>query len=260
MLALSVSRTVVMVQMQRVVVIKRALPNTPDINMSGTVGYTLNFDTVNLRVEKISHRCTSTGTLKLVLWAVTNFTGRTDWSGTRVAEVRLDACSQNECYVNINKTAARNSPSAGSYTMILSLESCQNERFIMEDYYVFDGRQNITSDAKFVGTVGYTTSGSSIQMRAEKISHNFCGNTGTLMLLLWACSSPAANNQWTGYKLAEVRLDPLEKGYSYTNVVKTVEGSTPASGHYYMILQLKSFYNGSWVGEDYRQFDSLASF
>lgn len=259
-LVLSMSRTIVTVQMQRVVVIQRAIANTPDTNMSGKVGYTLNFDTVNLRVEKITHRCTSTGTLKLVLWAVDNFTGRTDWRGTRVAEVRLDSCAQNEYYQNVSRTAPRNSPNAGSYTMILSLESCQNGGFVMEDYYVFEGRQNITRDAKFIGTVGYTTSGTSMQMRAEKISHNFRGTTGTLMMILWACSNPISNGQWTGYKLAEARLDPLEQGYSYTNVVKTVEGTKPPSGYYYMILQLKSYQDNQWVSEDSRQFDSLASF
>jgi hypothetical protein len=144
--------------------------------------------------------------------------------------------------------------------MILSLESCQNGSFVMEDYYVFEGRQKITSDAKFIGTVGYSVTGTTVQMRAEKISHNFSGHTGTMMMLLWACSSPAVNGQWTGYKLAESRLDPLEHGYSYTGVVRTVEGSRPPSGYYYMILQLKSYQDNQWVCEDFSQFDGPASF
>lgn len=259
-LVLSMSRTVIAVQLQRVVVIQRALPSTPDINMSGKVSYTLNFDTVELRVERISHRCASTGTLKLVLWAIENFTGRTDWSGKRVAELRLDTLAQNEAYGNLNKTVPRNSPDAGSYTMIMSLESCQNGRFIMEDYTVFEGRQTITRDAKFIGTVGYSTSGTTMQMRADKISHNFIGNTGTLKMILWACDSPNISQQSAGYKLAKVKLEPLEHGYSYTNVIRTVEGSPPPSGCYYITLQLKSYQDYKWVSEDYRQFDGLAFF
>ena len=131
---------------------------------------------------------------------------------------------------------------------------------VKQDYRVFEGIQEITKDLTFKGTVGYTISGESIEMRIEKIAHNYNGSTGSLKIALWACSDPVTNRQWTGYKLAKARLDPLESGYFYTNVVKTVQCSAPASGYYYIVMQLSGYGDRGWVGKDYRQFDDMAFF
>lgn len=229
------------------------------IRFKGSVGYTLNFDTVAIRFDKIEHNYGKSGTLKVVLWAVADYTGGTSWSGTRMGEYRLETIDSGWNYTDYSVTVPRSSPNPGSYTMIMELEGYGDGGFVMCDHRVFDEKRTISRDAKLIGTVGYAFHGNSVELRVEKISHNFSGKTGTLMLVLWACSNPESNNQWTGYNLAESRLDPLEKGYSYTGIVRTVKCSRPPSGRYYMILQLKS-HDGGWVGQNHRQFNGLASF
>ena len=245
------------VQLQHKFATAATVSSTPDIKLSGTVGYTLHFDTVNLRVGKISHTHKSSGSLQLVLWAVKNYTGGRNWSGTRVAKVQLDTLAEGEYYENVDQEATRVSPSAGTYTMIMSLESFTGGRFVMEDFRVFEKRKEVTCDVKMKGSTGYSISGDSVKIRVERIAHNYSNGTGSLMLLLWACSRPAVNGEWSGKKLAEVTLDPLEAEYYYTNVKRTVDMKKIASGNYYLILQLKSYEDGEWVQKDYKQFDGL---
>lgn len=65
------------------------------------------------------------------------------------------------------------------------------------------------------------------------------------------------NGEWSGKKLGEVTLDPLEAGYYYTNVKRKVDMKKIPSGNYYIIVQLKSYEDGEWVQKDYFEFDEL---
>jgi hypothetical protein len=156
---------------------------------------------VNLRAGKISHTHKSSGSLKLVLWAVKNYTGGRNWSGTRVAEAMLDPLAKDEYYEDVDQEATRTNPATGTYTMIMSLESFTNGRFVMEDFRVFEKRKEVTCDVKMKGTVGYTISGNSVKIRVERIAHNYSNGTGSLMLISWACNRPAVNGEWSGKKL-----------------------------------------------------------
>ena len=196
----------------------------------------------------------------MVLWAVANYTGGTAWTGTRMGEYRLETISNGKCYLNKSFTVPRTSPASGSYTMIMGLEACCDGKFVMRDHRVFGRRLDIKTEVKFVGETGYSCKGTSVTLQANRISHNFSAATGTLKLVLWACSNPPHNGTWTGHILAEAQLEPLQPGMSYTDVVKTAELTRPPSGHYHMMLQLQSYEVGGWMSRFHVLFDGLASF
>lgn len=53
------------------------------IRFSGSVSYTINFDTVTMNFDKIEHDFGSTGTMKVSLWAVINYAGGYPFRGMK---------------------------------------------------------------------------------------------------------------------------------------------------------------------------------
>lgn len=260
-LVLSVTRRVIVIEVtQRTVAVQQALPASLYIRFAGSVYYTLNFDTVNIRVDKIEHNCGSTGALRLVLWAVKDYAGGADWTGTRMAEVQLGACSEDEYYDNLNQTVPRTSPAPGYYTMILSLEAYDGEDYTQEDYRVFDDAEGIIGQAKFAGSIGYEIGSTTVELQVDRIAHNFTNGTGSLKIVLWACDNVGDDGSWTGYSIAEYQLEPLQLGYTYDDLAQTVVGTRPPSGCYPLIMQLQSYEANGWVGQDFRVFDDAVSF
>jgi len=260
-LVVSVTRRVVVIEVtQTTVAVQKALPIASYLRFAGSVYYTLNFDTVNIRVDKIEHSYTSSGSLQVVLWAVEDYEGGSDWTGTRMAVVQLESCDKGECYENVDQTVARTSPAPGQYTMIMSLEAYTEGDYVQYDYRAFDEGQSITGQAKFAGSIGYTLNGSTVELRTDRISHNFTSKTGSLKIVLWACEDIGDSGSWTGYSVAEYQLDPLELKYTYDDLALTVTAAKPPSGWYPMIMQLQSYEGSGWVGQDYRVFDEPEGF
>jgi len=231
------------------------------IRFLGSVGYTLNFDTVTMKFDKISHNYSNTGTLKVVLWATQDYTGGTSWTGTRMGEYRLESINDTQCYMDKNLTVSRTSPNPGSCTIVIALETYNGKEFTMSDHVAFAGKAQICAEAKFVGSIGYTCKEEEeVTLRADRISHNFGGGTGSLKMVLWACSSPAQNGTWTGFEIAEKQFEPLKPGQYYEKIDQTVALAYPSRGEYYTIMELESYGANGWVKENFVQFDGLSSF
>lgn len=225
------------------------------IRFEGSVGYTLNFDTVNLRFDKIDHNCESTGGLKLKLWAVSDYEGGGGWNGFVLGKYKLNALDSTHCYLDRNLTAPRTSPPPGTYTIIMALYAREDEEFIKQDYRVFDDRIDIYSHAKLEGS-WYYCDGDSVSLYARRISHNFFYSTGPLKLMLWACSKSDFSS---GYKMGEVELESLEDGKSYIEVIRKVPLTRPPTGSYFIFMQLLS-YESDWFPRDKEMLKDKASF
>lgn len=239
----------------------KALPASKkkSIRMGGCVKYSLAFDTVTMKVAKIEHDYTSSGTLKLVLWMANIYTGSDQWSGHQIAEARLETLGENEYYYEVSKTVSRKSCPPGNYAVILALEAYSDGSYIMHDHIGFDIRQDIIREAELVGTCGFTIEGDSVELRAEKIRHNMSGATGTLKLVLWASSNGVSNGSWSGYQVAKSKIDPLEEGMVYTNIKRKATKKSIPAGCYYIILQLKSYTANGWIAHNHLAFDGTTN-
>ena len=96
---------------------------------------------------------------------------------------------------------------------------------------------------RMVGNVGYTIfeGRGEVELRVDKIEHNV-GNTGTMKVVLWACTECMRDNSgWKGHRIAELRLDGIPKGYSYSNIKRTVPLlKRPPNGRYIALMTLES--------------------
>jgi hypothetical protein len=110
---------------------------------------------------------------------------------------------------------------------------------------VFDGKTTISCGAK-LEAAEVTFKEDSMSLTAKRITHNFGGDSGSLKLELWACSQPAVNGCWNGYKLGETQLDPLKKGIMYNEVTRNIPFTRPPTGSYFIIIQLH-IYENKWV-------------
>ena len=231
------------------------------IRMKGEVGYNINFDTVSIQVEEIEHNCEATGSIKLVLWAMESYGGG-DWEGTRMGEVCIESCEQGYSYANIDQTVPRTSPDPGTYTMIVALEAYMDGEYVTYDHRVFDEKCVISRQVKFQGDVGYNFSGSSVELRADMICHNYSNSTGSLKLVLWASPNPVVNGRWANsYIIASIQLEALFNGHVYQNFSQTVSDYVyPPNGSYFIIMELESFEGTVWCSSDYRQFDEILDF
>lgn len=111
--------------------------------MVGNVGYTVSEaqGLVELRVDKIEHNATTTGTMRISLWACTSCAqDNSSWTGKRIASANLDSIGKGYCYTNIKRTVALDRPAPGQYIAVMTLESKQNGGFVIEDKRRFEKR------------------------------------------------------------------------------------------------------------------------
>ncbi len=107
------------------------------------------------------------------------------------------------------------------------------------------------------GAVGYTISGSRIEIRAEMLKNRRSGgNSGTLMLKLWAVDSPYEGGSLTGYVFGSKRFESLQGGWNYNNIKHTSEYYKPPSGTYYVVATLNEYEDGDWPIYDWVNFDN----
>lgn len=200
---------------------------------------------------------TKTGSLRVVLCATTDYNG-SSWTGWPLGIYQFDSIDSGRCYLNKNVTAPRTSPPPGKYTIILKLEGFNGEKYVMRDHRVFGKTLDIYRQAKLEGS-WYSCDGDSVSLYARRISHNFSAITGSLKLVLWACSEPLRDRRWNGYRIGEVQLDPLDVGKSYNEIIRKVSLTRPPTGSYYMIMELQS-YEPDWLSRDHEMLKDKASF
>jgi len=122
------------------------------------------------------------------------------------------------------------------------------------------GASNVT----FGGTVGYSYSGSTAILTADRVQNNDAsGNTsGTLKMELWALPAPYSGTAITGYKMAQYTLGTLGGQFQYSNVNSgAVAFVSPPSGTYYVAMILTEFttqsgVNGGFTPRDYVNFST----
>jgi len=118
-----------------------------------------------------------------------------------MGEYRLESINDTQCYMDKSLTVSRTSPNPGSYTIVIALETYNGKEYTMSDHVAFAGKAQICAEAKFVGSIGYTCKEEEeVTLRADRISHNFGGGTGSLKMVLWACSSPLRTAPGLGLK------------------------------------------------------------
>lgn len=123
------------------------------------------------------------------------------------------------------------------------------------------GKSN--SDILLEGKVGYEmdNSDNTIRLYADKIKNQRgSGTSGTLKISLFASedSYDINNSTVAGYTLAEIRLDPLEGGWSYQDFSKWADFSNPPSGAYYINIFLEEYNtsaSSNWFILDNVEFD-----
>lgn len=106
----------------------------------------------------------------------------------------------------------------------------------------------VASNVQFVGTAGYSVSGSTVVLTADEIANfDTSGFSGTLRLELWALPSPYTGTALSGYKLAESTLGQLSAGFNYSNVNSgAIPYLSPPDGTWYYTLLVTEFYGSAF--------------
>jgi hypothetical protein len=218
--------------------------------------YYLDSDLIEINAW-ITHNYQSTGTIRLVLWDVQEYKGGAEWRGYIIAKVELMALSRRQNFHHVIETTHRAHPIVENFTKILALEAYEGGEFVMKDYRTIDRNQCIYRHTQFEGSVDFNIKGRFVEIRAERIN---LSTKSPLLMVLWACEQPAADDLWSGHKVTEVTVDPSGEDLYKEDVVRRGKCSRPHPGAYYMIIELKSRDDSQWVREGYVQLQDMTSF
>ncbi|BAY21507.1 hypothetical protein NIES2100_12610 [Calothrix sp. NIES-2100] len=229
--------------------------------IEGTVGYTISGSTVEIRTDKLIHnrKGITSGTLKLQLWATSspNDIANINENGHVFAETQFGTLKEMKSH-QIKNTVPYQRPPAGTYYVVATLHEYETEnKWTIHDWVSVNGQ--ITSKPLIIeGTVGYTISGSTVEIRADKLIHNRKGITsGTLKLQLWATSSPndIANINENGHVFAETQFGTLKEMKSH-QIKNTVPYQRPPAGTYYVVATLHEYETeNKWTIHDWVSFN-----
>ena len=167
-------------------------------------------NSINFSVTRVENtRATSTGILKLQVWATqTRYTGD-KILGHKLAEVWLGQLRGNQRHFFLSYTQSFMVPPAGTYyiTVILT-EFDRNRRDVIRDYQTLDGTFTFGGggDIGLVCPCPYRLQGNSISFRVARVENTRTTPTGILKLQVWATQTRYAGDKITGDKLAEVWL------------------------------------------------------
>jgi hypothetical protein len=123
------------------------------------------------------------------------------------------------------------------------------------------GGGGTTSGIKISGNVSWATSGSSINIKADKIQNLSSSSTsGYLRLRIWATRFRYTGGTINGYVLGTRSLSPLAPSYYYPNISGYVPYTRPPAGTYYTTITVEEYTASGWVIRDYVNFSNLSSF
>jgi hypothetical protein len=100
------------------------------------------------------------------------------------------------------------------------------------------------NDISIEGNVSYATSGSTLNLKADRVANNRSGGvSGTLRLYLWATPSrPVFGSTLSGYVLGYYQFSTtLQAGFYFGNVDRTVTYTQPPNGTYFVTMALEEF-------------------
>jgi len=205
---------------------------------------------------KNDSRENATGSLKVQLWASSSpYNGGTIRGHLLGTTGKLEGLGPGQYYENLRRTVTYDPPpSRGSYYLTWLLLEYKNGAYVIVNNVKVPAAvtlgplQLFTMEAPWRWQTSYE--GGTVDMSVAKISHRRTGTTGTLKLSLWLTDLPYRGGRLVGYEIGQVRKDPLQAGYVYTNVKNTAKFVQPPAGTYYATLVLSE--------SDGEQFNTVA--
>ena len=100
------------------------------------------------------------------------------------------------------------------------------------------------------GSIGYSTSGSTLNLQATSVANTGNATSGTVRLELWAMPTHYANGLPTGSRNLGIYAFPsvLASGASFPNVNVNTRYTAPPAGSYFTVLLVTEFTGGSGSG------------
>ena len=214
--------------------------------------------TVTLSCGAISNTSkeNATGTLKVQLRALdTPHTGGSI-GGCVLAEYKLDGLNPGSVYNSPSKVLNTTLPKVKkAYFLCFTVLEYKNGQYVLDDFQNFTNTLVLGPLPLFSmsGPWSWKTSpeGGTIDITVAKISHTRTSPTGSLSLEVWASTQPYTGGRIQGFKLGEVKKDPLKAGFVYSDVKNTAKYKAPPPGTYFVTLLLCEFNDGSYKIETY---------
>ena len=194
----------------------------------------------------------ATGTLKMELWALNSPYSSGTISGVLLTDYKLDGLNPGSVYNNVQKTLNAVVPKTRKpYYLCLVVAEYRKGGYVIADYRNYTGTTTLGPLALFSmsGPWQWKTSaeGGTVDIAVGKISHTRTGHTGELNVAVWATLRPYNGGNIQGYKLGEVKKDPLQPGFAYTDLKNTAKYKAPPPGSYYVSIVLSEFNNGAYM-------------
>jgi hypothetical protein len=251
---------------------------TGSVLLEGHFGYNIDFSTqqVVLTADKVDNTGnSSTGTLRLELWALAApYSGGTV-TGTRMASVDVPCGSQGTLPAHTSCTSLSlpttfTAPSPGTYYVAMflteDLSSCNG--FCMVDWGNFNQTLVIQPDGTASGggiqLVGIASilpnfTNNTIQLTVPEVLNSTSGTTGTLRLEIWLLSSPYSRGTvQNGYRIAMTPLpqgcpSALSPGASCSNIGFNAlpMSNLPAAGSYDATLFVTQYDSQNCTASDH---------
>ena len=251
-----------------------AKSNSSGLSLEGAYAWQVASGSVRLKADRIYNRNSggTSGTIRLELWAFPSPYSGSSQSGYKIGQAQFDPLKAGYYYYGIDMTVAQMaSPPSGTWYMSLLvteyLGSGGNDGFVTRDYGNFSqpwviGGPPTGGNLAIEGAVAYSISGGQVRLQAEAVANNRSATSGTLRLELWASAAPySGTGGVSGYKVAQVQMNPLAAGYHYSNIDATVgQLTTPPQGTWYTALMLTEYtgdaQNNGFVIVDHVNFSS----
>lgn len=228
-----------------------------EIENSGKASFSFSNKKVSINLEKIkNNQKNKSGKIICRLWGCKKKHTSGSVSGKKLAEFFLDPLSPGYVYNNLSRELAYQEPESGFYFIVISIGETLNDGNLLRDTISFDKQIFLGNHVEMKGEIGYTTKGKEITLKIEKIQNNRNGSCGSLQVRLWGTLQKYQGGEISGYILGEFRLNPLNKGYYYEDIEKTVKIGNPPKGQYHVTMCLNE-YNSRFSIAHYRNFDNV---
>lgn len=115
----------------------------------------------------------------------------------------------------------------------------------------------------FVGVGSYAVTGKYIDMKVDKIVNKRAAKskTGSLRVSVWATKEAYNGGTINGYVLGRYSMEPLQGGFTRSNVAVSVQYAPPPKGTYVIVMTLDEFDSShQWVTADFITFKKLQAF
>ena len=237
---------------------------------AGPVRYDFNPQMTSVTLDAVlikndSHENAS-GTLKLQLWASAAPYIIGTISGHLLASTdKIDGLGPGQYYENFHRTVAYSPPTAsGTYYLTFLLLEYKGGAYVIVNHVNIAAPKALGPLQLFSMEAPWrwqtSKEGGTIDISVAKISHRRTGATGTLKLSVWLTDQPYRGGRLVGYEIGQVRKDPLQVGYTYSNVQNTAKFTPPPAGTYYPTLVLSESDGSQFNTVAYLNSASPASF